>query len=177
MPKLAYDVVLKWLKHERMSVMLPWNLFPFNKKFNNQMGQLDQNEIENFIKQVLGQVMPPQMQGMMNGQDWLKQQQQQAEQNTAPSAEALSYSVFDTHNDVFVRIRIKDEDWLKKLKLYYTSNQLIVEHIPNTNDRTTITLPSVVKRKGTHTSYKDSILEVKIPKHIDLQYSEIEVSE
>jgi HSP20 family molecular chaperone IbpA len=155
--------------------MLPWNLFPFNKKLNNQMGQLDQNEIENFVKQVMGQVMPPQMQGMMNGQDWHKQQQ--PEQTTAPSGEALSYSVFDTHNDVFVRIGIKDEAWLKKLKLYHTSNQLIIEHIPNQNDRTSITLPSIVRKKGTQTSYKDSILEVKIPKNIDLQFSEIELPE
>lgn len=157
--------------------MFPWNFFPFNKKLNNQMGQLDQNEIEKFIKQMMGQMMPPQMQGMMNNQDWMKTAQNQQGEREPTAGEALSYSVFDTHNHVFVRIGIKDDTWLTKLKLYHTSNQLIIEHIPNTNDKITITLPNIVRKKGTTTSYKDGILEVKIPKHIDMQYSEIELSE
>jgi HSP20 family molecular chaperone IbpA len=161
-----------------MLMMLPWNFFPFNKKINNQMGQFDQNEIDKFVKQMMGQMMPPQMQGMMNNHDWMKPSQSQPrEQESSTSGESLSYSVFDTHNHVFVRIFIKDESWLKQLKLYHTSNQLMVEQIPNANDKHTITLPSIVRKKGTTTSYKDSVLEVKIPKNIDMQYSEIEITE
>jgi HSP20 family molecular chaperone IbpA len=158
--------------------MFPWNLFPFNKKMNNQMGQLDQNEIDKFVKQMMGQMMPAQMQGMMNNQDWMKPTQSQpAGQEANGAGESLSYSVFDTHNHVFVRISIKEESWLKQLKLYHTSNQLMVEQIPNINDKMTITLPSIVRKKGTTTSYKDNILEVKIPKNIDMQFSEIEIPE
>jgi HSP20 family molecular chaperone IbpA len=158
--------------------MLPWNFFPFNKKMNNQMGQFDQNEIDKFVKQMMGQMMPAQMQEMMNNQDWLKSSQKQSsEQASSTTGESLSYSVFDTHNHVFVRISIKDESWLKQLKLYHTSNQLMVEQIPTATDKLTITLPSIVRKKGTTTTYKDNILEVKIPKNIDMQYSEIEISE
>jgi HSP20 family molecular chaperone IbpA len=158
--------------------MLPWNFFPFNKKMNNQMGQFDQNEIDKFVKQMMGQMMPAQMQEMMNNQDWMKSSQKQSsEQASSTTGESLSYSVYDTHNHVFVRISIKDESWLKQLKLYHTSNQLMVEQIPTATDKLTITLPSIVRKKGTTTSYKDNILEVKIPKNIDMQYSEIEISE
>jgi HSP20 family molecular chaperone IbpA len=158
--------------------MLPWNFFPFNKKMNNQMGKFDQNEIDKFVKQMMGQMMPAQMQEMMNNQDWMKSSQKQSsEQASSTTAESLSYSVYDTHNHVFVRISIKDESWLKQLKLYHTSNQLMVEQIPTATDKLTITLPSIVRKKGTTTSYKDNILEVKIPKNIDMQYSEIEISE
>jgi HSP20 family molecular chaperone IbpA len=158
--------------------MLPWNFFPFNKKMNNQMDQFDQNEIDKFVKQMMGQMMPAQMQEMMNNHDWIKSSQKQSsEQSSSTTGESLSYSVYDTHNHVFVRISIKDESWLKQLKLYHTSNQLMVEQIPTATDKLTITLPSIVRKKGTTTSYKDNILEVKIPKNIDMQYSEIEISE
>jgi HSP20 family molecular chaperone IbpA len=158
--------------------MFPWNFSPFNKKMNNQMGQLDPNQIERFVKEMMGQMMPAQMQGMMNSQDWMKTAtNQQTDQDGSKSGEALSYSVFDTHNHVYVRIKIKEESWLAQLKLYHTSNQFIVENIPNPQDKTTITLPAVVRKKGTTTCFKDNILEVKIPKNIDIQYSEIEVTE
>lgn len=159
--------------------MFPWNLSPFNKKMGNQMGQFDHNEIEKFVKEMMGQMMPNQMQGMMKSKDWMhiptNQETNQDPSNT--NGETLSYSVFDTHNHVFVRIRIKDESWLSQLKLYHTSNQLLVEHIPNPNDKQTITLPAIVKKKGTSTSYKDGILEIRIPKNIDMQFSEIEITE
>jgi HSP20 family molecular chaperone IbpA len=160
--------------------MFPWNFSPFNKKLTNQMGQFDQNDIEKLIKQMMGQMMPTQMEGMMNDQDWMKTaraQQQNTTQDSSRTAEALSYSVFDTHNHVFVRISIKDDSWLSQLKMYHTSNQLILEHIPNTQDKYTITLPSIVRKKGTTTSFKDGVLEVRIPKNIDMQYSEIEIPE
>ncbi|MHC0035671.1 Hsp20/alpha crystallin family protein [Pseudoneobacillus sp. C159] len=160
--------------------MFPWNFSPFNKKSNNLMGQLNPNDMEKFIKQIMEQMMPKDMQGMFNNTNWLNPNQngnQPNEQAQNQSSESLSYSVFDTHNDVFVRISIKDESWLSQLKLFHTSNQLIVEHIPNQNDKYTITLPSIVRKKGTVTTYKDQILEVRIPKNVDMQFSEIEIPE
>lgn len=89
----------------------------------------------------------------------------------------LSSSAFETHDYVYVRIPIKDEEWIKKLRLYHTTNQLIVEHIPQQEDKHTITLPAIVKKKGASANYKDGILEVKIPKNIDMQFSQIDVME
>jgi HSP20 family molecular chaperone IbpA len=158
--------------------MFPWNFSPFNKKLNNQMGQFDQKGIEKFVKDMMGQMMPSQMQGTMNPQDWMNMgdKSQTNQESTNTSDQTLSYSVFETHHHVFIRIKIKDEEWLSKMRLYHTSNQLIVEHIPNEDDKLTITLPAIVKRKGTSANHKDGILEIKIPKNIDMQYSEIELT-
>jgi HSP20 family molecular chaperone IbpA len=159
--------------------MFPWNFSPFNKKMNSQPNPLNPNEIERFVKEMMGQMMSGQMQGMMNTSEWMSSSTSPTQTNpeTKTNGAALSYSVCDTHNDIFVRIGIKEESWLSSLKLFLTTNQLIIEHIPNQNDKTTVTLPSIVRKKGTTTSYKDEILEVKIPKNIDMQYSEIEVME
>jgi HSP20 family molecular chaperone IbpA len=158
--------------------MFPWNFSPFNKKLNNQMDQFNPNEMEKLIKQMMEQMMPKDIQGMINNTNWLNPNgNQQNTQSKNHSSESLSYSVFDTHHHVFVRISIKDDSWLSQLKLFHTANQLIIEHIPNENDKHTITLPSIVRRKGTITSYKDQILEVRIPKNIDMQFSEIEIPE
>lgn len=143
------------------------------------MGQFDQNGIEKFVKDMMGQMMPSHMQGMMNTQDWTKTKERpQSEQETSnTSNHTLSYKVFETHNHVFVRIHIKNESWLSQMKLYHTSNQLIIEHIPSEDDKLTITLPAIVKKKGTTANHKDGILEIKIPKNIDMQFSEIELTD
>jgi HSP20 family molecular chaperone IbpA len=74
-------------------------------------------------------------------------------------------------------IPIKDEDCLKSLKVCHTSNQLIIENYPSESERQVYTLPATVRKKGGVATYKDGLLEVKIPKNTDLQYSEIDVKE
>ncbi|MBB2481919.1 hypothetical protein H5P36_17230 [Bacillus sp. APMAM] len=65
---------------------------------------------------------------------------------------------------------------IHNIKIYHTSNQLIIENSSDGN-RDTITLPALVKKKGTTAQYKDEILEVKMPKSVDMQYTEVDVSE
>jgi HSP20 family molecular chaperone IbpA len=66
---------------------------------------------------------------------------------------------------------------MKHLKIFHTSNQAIIENIPGCDERQVITLPCLVKKKGAVAQYQDGILELKIPKSIDMQYTEIDVSE
>ncbi|WP_442594153.1 Hsp20/alpha crystallin family protein [Neobacillus sp. D3-1R] len=162
--------------------MFPWNLFPFNKKFNNPMGQFDQNDIEKYVKDMMNQMMPTQMQDMFGSQDWMKDWMRPKTKPEDPPSEQknegnLSYSVFETHHHVYIRIHIKEDTWLSKMKLYHTSNQLIIEHIPSEEDKQTIVLPAIVRKKGTSANYKEGILEIKLQKNIDMQFSEIEVTE
>jgi HSP20 family molecular chaperone IbpA len=89
----------------------------------------------------------------------------------------LQYSLFETHDDIFVRVVIETEDWLQSMKLTHTSNLLILEHIPELEDTHKIPLPSLVKKKGTTAHYKEGMLEIKIPKNIDLQFSEVDITE
>jgi HSP20 family molecular chaperone IbpA len=156
--------------------MFPWNMFPFNKEMKETMTNMKPEEINNYVQDIIGKIMPGNMQGMMNPQEMFNGFQTSSPQQRSAS-EVLNSSAFETHDYVFVRIPLKNDEWIKKLRLYHTSNQLIIEHIPEHEDTNTITLPAIVKRKGAIANYKEGILEVKIPKNVDMQYSQIDVTE
>ena len=162
--------------------MFPWNLFPFKKDTLNMMKQLKPEEIEKYVKDMMSQMMPGNMQGMpgnMQGMDpgnfssFFNPQANHHQQKNS----ALNSSVFETHHYVFVRIPIKNEQWLKDLRIFHTSNQLIVEHVPEYEDKHTIVLPALVRKKGASANFKDDTLEIRIPKNTDMQYTEIDVNE
>lgn len=156
--------------------MFPWNIFPFNKDSKNMLQKMKPEEIDNYVQNIMEKMIPANMRGMMLPQDLLSNFQAPLGQQ-APAAGPLHSSAFETHDFVFVRIPIKDENWLKQIRIYHTSNQLIVENIPQLEDKQTITLPAIVKKKGAAANYKDGMLEVRIPKNIDMQFSQIDVTE
>lgn len=156
--------------------MFPWNLFPFNKDMKESLQKMKPGEIDKYVQDIIGKALPDNMRGMMNPQDFFGGFQSSTSRQPS-SGNVLNSTAFETHDYVFVRIPIKNEEWLKKLRLYHTSNQLILEHIPEHDDKHTITLPAIVKKKGAAANYKDGILEVKIPKNIDMQFSQIDVTE
>lgn len=156
--------------------MFPWNIFPFNKDVKESLQKMKPGEIDKYVQDIIGKALPENMRGMMNPQEMFNAFQPSATQQPSATG-SLNSSTFETHDYVFVRIPIKDVEWLKKLRLYHTSNQLILEHIPDDDDKHTITLPAIVKKKGAAANYKDGILEVRIPKNIDMQFSQIDVTE
>ncbi|MDM5222483.1 Hsp20/alpha crystallin family protein [Peribacillus sp. NJ11] len=154
--------------------MFPWNsLFSFKNNPNQKdfMKNMQQSDVQSFIEKVFSQVIPENMEGMMNQNDGSSQKV------NAKSEHPLHADVFETHLYVFVRIPIEDESWLKKMKLYHTSNQSIIEGIPEESDRHVITLPALVKKKGASAQYKESTLEIRLQKSFNTQYSEIDVSD
>jgi HSP20 family molecular chaperone IbpA len=154
--------------------MFPWNLFPFNKDMKNKMQHIKPDEIDQFIKGIMGNVMSSQSgEGSMNYQDMMNHYRREPTQQ----ANTLNSTAFETHDSVFVRIPIKDEAMLKELRIYHTANQLLIEDIPEKDQKHSITLPAMVKKKGSSAKYKDGILEIKLIKSYDIQYSQIDVSE
>lgn len=131
------------------------------------------DEIDQFIKGIMGNVMASQSGGSLNPQDVVNHYQSQPTQQRNP----LNSSAFETHDSVFVRIPIKDESLLKELQIYHTATQLMVEHIPERDAKHSIKLPAMVKKKGSSAKYKDGILEIKLIKSYDIQYSQIDVTE
>ncbi|MGZ4159965.1 MAG: Hsp20/alpha crystallin family protein [Neobacillus sp.] len=156
--------------------MFPWNMFPFSKDMKDVMQKMKPDQIEGYVQDLMGKMMPGNMRGMMNPQELFSGFQSPLSQQH-PTTDVLNSSAFETHDFVFVRIPIKSDEWLKQLRIYHTSNQLIVEHIPQAEDKHTITLPAIVKKKGASANFKDGILEVKIPKNVDMQFSQIDVTE
>jgi HSP20 family molecular chaperone IbpA len=157
--------------------MFPWSLFPFNKNSKDMLQKMNPDEIDKYVQGIMEKMMPGSMRGMMNPQDIMNSFQQPFGGQTTQTSTILNSSAFETHDYVFVRIPLKDEEWLKQLKIYHTSNQLIIEHIPNHEDKHTVTLPAIVKKKGAVANFKDGMLEIRIPKNIDMQFSQIDVSE
>jgi len=160
--------------------MFPWNMFPFNKDAKNMLTKMKPDEIDKYVQDLMEKMMPGGMRGMMNPMELLNNFQTPLSpqgHSAGIGTGVLNAAAFETHDYVFVRIPVKNEDWLKKMNLYHTSNQLIVEHIPEHEDKQTITLPAIVKKKGASANYKDGTLEVRIPKNIDMQFSQIDVNE
>jgi HSP20 family molecular chaperone IbpA len=156
--------------------MFPWNMFPFNKDMKDTLQKMKPEEVDNYVQDIIGKIMPGNMRGMMNPQDMFNGFQSSVSQQQ-PATGVLNSTSFETHDFVFVRIPIKHEEWIRNLRIYHTSNQLIVEHVPKHEDKHIITLPAIVRKKGASANYKDSVLEVKIPKNIDMQFSQIDVTE
>ena len=135
--------------------------------------------VQNAMEQ-MGKMFHPSAQSHMNPQELFKSFQTAENETSSHSPvqkeSGIQYSVYETHDFVFVRIVIEQEEWLQQLKLYHTSNLLIIENIPEPGKKHTITLPALVKKKGSSAQYKEETLEIKILKNIDMQFSEIDIS-
>lgn len=155
--------------------MFPWSFSPFNKDTMKKLQQMRPEEVEKYVNDMMGKMFPPDMQKMdfSGGVNPFNIQSSPTEKEE----NSLHASVFETHDNIFVMIPIKDENWLQEMKLFHTSNQLIIQHIPEPEDKHTITLPAIVRKKGSKASYQDGSLEVRFFKNVDMQYSEIDISE
>ncbi|HAQ06974.1 MAG TPA: spore coat protein [Bacillus bacterium] len=153
--------------------MFPWNLSPFDPKIQKKFMEMKPDDIEKYVQQMMGSMLQPSMKGMLKPEEWLKGMEEETK-NPSSSLNGFKADIFETHDFVFIRLPLKDENWLKQMKLFYTSNQVIIEHIPELSDKHTLSLPAAVKRKGAVASHKDDVLEIKLPKNQDVQYSEID---
>jgi HSP20 family molecular chaperone IbpA len=152
--------------------MFPWNFFPFNKEMKNRLQNMKPEDINQYIQGIMGNMMPSQFDGIMNPGNV-----SQSKKQPSQSSNKLQSAVFETHDSIFVRLPIKDEKLLKKIEIFHTANQLMVKNIPDLEDKNTITLPAIVKKKGSTAKYKDGVLEIKMVKSADLQFSQIDLSE
>ena len=152
-------------------MMFPWNtLFTSNKSHQNFLKNIQTNDVQSFIDKVFSEVMPEKVQETMN-------QGTAHQERSQPSSCPLNAQVFETHGYIYIRIPIKDENWLKKMKIFHTSNQSMIHGVPNDDDQHVISLPALVRKKGTSAQYKDNVLEIRLQKITDIPYSEIDISE
>ncbi|WP_079509414.1 Hsp20/alpha crystallin family protein [Mesobacillus jeotgali] len=156
--------------------MFPWNMMPFDRNTQKKFLEMKPEEIENYVQQMMGKMLQPDMKGMFKPDEWLKGMQQQSTPQSEKPANKLNEEIFETHDFVYVRVPLKEDKWLNQMKMFYTSNQVIFEHIPQISDKHTIVLPATVKRKGASAIHRDGILELRLPKIVALQFSEIDIS-
>ena len=156
--------------------MFPWNMFPFGKDMKGSFQRMKPQDIEKYVQETLNTVFTQGMKEAGFPSDFHTNSHSNKESSPLKK-DLYSAHIFETHDFVFAMIPIQDESCLKKMKVCHTSNQLIIEHFPVESERQVYTLPATVKKKGGLATYKDGLLEVKIPKSTDLQYSEIDVKE
>ncbi|MFS0824619.1 Hsp20/alpha crystallin family protein [Bacillus sp. 1P02SD] len=165
--------------------MFPFkSLFPFNDIMQQLMKQsTESSSIEKFVQESISKSMSTSMdyfqknasvlnrsfhenQVSEDGEISLPEQKEQSE---------LTPSIFDSLDHVYVKFRIKDPSKLPNLKIFHTSNQIIIEGYPNEESYHVFALPEIVKKKGAITTYKDEYLQIKLPKATDMQYTQIDV--
>jgi HSP20 family molecular chaperone IbpA len=167
--------------------MFPWSLFPFNKNMKEQMNQMNPKEIDSYVQEMMKKMFPGGWSSMMNPNETMKgnqpfihpmsEEQNQEGTQSSNSSFSIPVNIFETFEDVYIRMKIPEEEWMKRMKIFHTSNQAIIENIPENGDRQVLTLPSLVKKKGAIAQFREGILELKLPKSIDMQYTEIDVSD
>ncbi|OZI12233.1 spore coat protein [Bacillaceae bacterium SAS-127] len=163
-------------------------MFPFQSPFSSNeewqkwMKQFNHGDIEKYVQNVLTQSMPESLQQQQKPFDFLKHtpfpsidNQQPIDSSPKKETPTIHISVFETHEDVYVKFPVEDASMFSHLKIYHTSNQVIIEGIPTSEDKKVVILPAIVKKKGAVTNFKEGILQIKIPKDIDLQYTEVDV--
>ncbi|MGI8383744.1 Hsp20/alpha crystallin family protein [Robertmurraya sp. P23] len=156
--------------------MFPWNMFPFGKDMKGSFQGMKPQDVEKYVQETMSKVFSQGMNGAGFSPEFATNSDSNQNSNSL-KRDTHSAHIFETHDFVFAMIPIKDEDCLQNIKVCHTSNQLIIENCPIESERQVYTLPATVKKKGGVATYKDGVLEVKIPKSTDFQYSEIDVKE
>ncbi|MCP8967225.1 Hsp20/alpha crystallin family protein [Ectobacillus ponti] len=97
----------------------------------------------------------------------------QTKANDLSKSPPFVISMFETHDDVYLKIPIVDPAKLSAVKVRYSPNQAIVEGIPSPEDQHIVKLPALVRKKGASKEYRDQILQIKLPKAKTASYTEI----
>lgn len=159
--------------------MLPFQfLSPFKNDIQKWMNQNHGGEINKYVQDLISKSLNGSLQGnYLNEAMGVFEQDQDNREEVEPESKKqnLDYVTFETHDHVYVKIHIMDESQLSNIKIFHTSNQSIIEGIPAPTDQHVITLPSIVKVKGAKAEYRDSYLQIQIPKKVDMQYTQIDV--
>ncbi|WP_226670222.1 hypothetical protein [Metabacillus litoralis] len=163
--------------------MLPFQLLnPIKNEMDKWLNLQNADHINEYIQNVISKSIPSSFQQNnvkeekeMFNQDSKSQTQEDVEEIKENKSQNLDIQTFETHDHVYIKIFIKEHSQLANLKIYHTSNQSILEGYPTLEDRHVITLPALVKGKGSKAEYRDQYLQIQLPKKIDMQYTEIDV--
>lgn len=164
--------------------MFPWNhLFNQQKSMGGLWGQVDPNQIDQYVKDVVSKAVPESFSHLFNQDDFFQKtlagipnwDGMKAGPADKANKTELKAEVFETHDHVFVRFPLEDRAVLKQIKAFHTPNQFIIDHYPDPNEKHILTLPSIVQKKGTKAVYHNGVLEFKLIKNHDIPLTEIDV--
>ncbi|KIL80321.1 Hsp20/alpha crystallin family protein [Bacillus badius] len=150
--------------------------FPLMNDWQKWMKHVNEQEVEKYVQNILSSSLPSTWQTNGEPVDFLRKQAADDTPSSSPEETfSLQETVFETHEAVYVRVPVSNPGIFNELKIFHTSNQLILEGLPAPDSKRVIVLPAIVKRKGAAAQHKDGVLQIMIPKEIDFQYTEIDV--
>ncbi|WP_374723274.1 hypothetical protein [Calidifontibacillus erzurumensis] len=173
--------------------MFPWKHFETFNDYINYLMNVRPEQVDEFIKKILDSHFPHYSNVPHNEKTReqtasayvsnadnkeLKQNHnaKQKKEETNEQKEPFEIKVFESHEDVFVHFPVKQKKDLQSGKIYYNSNQLIIKDIPAIGAKHKVLLPSIVQQRGAKIHYKNGILQIKIPKADDMQFTEIDLN-
>ncbi|MEK3886239.1 Hsp20/alpha crystallin family protein [Bacillus sp. FSL K6-3431] len=148
--------------------MIPWGNFPFKDELKKMAEEMKPSDVQSYVNDMMQKLNMPPFGDHYN--------QQERDQSQSKHVE-LEPSVFETFDYVYIRLTLPKNVSINQLRIFHTSNQAIIENIHEEGSKKVIILPCVVKKKGATAEVQDNILEVRIPKGSDLQFTEISISE
>lgn len=151
--------------------MFPWGQFPFSDDIKKVSENMNPQEIQSYVHQLLKNMMPSSASPSSNSHE---QAQNTSMNETQQSHDAV---VFETFDHVYIRIQFESSIDMSDVKIYHTSNKAIIENVKDKQNRQVINLPCLVKKRGAVAQVKNQLLEIRLLKSDDLQFTEISVSE
>ncbi|MDX5474564.1 MAG: Hsp20/alpha crystallin family protein [Bacillaceae bacterium] len=158
--------------------MFPWNkMFPFPKDYMKDSPIFKQSEVENMMNKAMKnnfQSGSP----LMNSTDFFEQSFEllnKVQASKKKKKAGFQPNVFETHDEVFVRFPVENEQQLLSMNTYHTTTTCVIENIPNNGNKHTVNLPCVVKKVGSRASFKEGVLEIRIPKEQNIPITKIPI--
>ncbi|SEG52518.1 Hsp20/alpha crystallin family protein [Paenibacillus sp. UNC499MF] len=142
----------KWLKWEHV------------EKFLDQPQKYIENIkwIEGFVRDVFDRTLPPPPQMNADVQQTQSKSQQKA-QRTPPQQgrEPVNGDTFETHTDVFVRLKIPKREDPRSLQVLVKTSHVKILGLTD-EPRKIIKLPSPVLPKTAKATYKEGVLQIQV---------------
>lgn len=162
--------------------MFPWGQYENFNDFLKQVMNMKPDDVEDFVNNIMSNT--PYAPNFFNDQ---KERSKNPKNNRKATETAnnsteikknqnIKTKIFESHEDVFVQFQIKNKQDLKAGKIFYNSNQLVLKNIPDIGDEQKVLLPAIVKQRGAKTLYKNGVLQIRIPKADDIQFTEIDLN-
>lgn len=151
--------------------MFPWNWFGQKNQDFDPLKNINGQDIQKWLDHWMKDVFPRNFWSLVKNHDQKPTTQNRKQTETIKIQE----SIFETFDDMYIRLPIENKFLIKRIKIYYTPNKCFIEGLQP--QPYTILLPAIAKKKGARAIYREQWLEIKIPKNLDLEASEIEISQ
>lgn len=126
--------------------MWPWGFFGSNKTNFDPFQYLSEGEFQQMLDQWMKQAFPDFIQSMMNDGTTFHHKNTD-EENENRETSTVKETLFETHDDIFIRIPIQDEKQIDRLKIYYSLNKCVIDGLNEDSSPHTIILLQLSRKK------------------------------